>query len=102
MKKLLIYLREYRKESIIAPLFKLLEVVFDLTVPLIVADMIDSGIVNGDAGVLYSRFILLIGMAVCGSPPKPRSALRPMCARRSLIMSRTYPGALLTPSAPIP
>lgn len=66
MKKLLIYLREYRKESIIAPLFKLLEVVFDLTVPLIVADMIDSGIVNGDAGVLYSRFILLIGMAVCG------------------------------------
>lgn len=66
MKKLYIYLKEYKKESIIAPLFKLLEVVFDLIVPLIVADLINTGIVNGDKGVLFSRFALLIGLALVG------------------------------------
>ena len=44
MWKLLRFLKPYRKESICAPLFKLLEVVFELLVPLVVAHMIDSGI----------------------------------------------------------
>ena len=44
MKKLLVYLREYRKESILGPLFKLLEAGFELIVPLVVAAIIDRGI----------------------------------------------------------
>ena len=66
MKKLLIYLEKYKMESIIAPLFKLLEVVFDLIVPLIVADIIDSGIAKGDTGILFSRFAILVALALCG------------------------------------
>ena len=43
MRNLAVYLKKYRKESIIAPLFKLLEALFDLFVPLLVARMIDAG-----------------------------------------------------------
>ena len=48
MKKLWVYLKEYKTESILAPLFKLLEVVFDLLVPVVVAKIIDIGIANND------------------------------------------------------
>ena len=48
MKKLFPFLRPYRKESILAPLFKLLEALMDLIVPLVIADIIDRGIANGD------------------------------------------------------
>ena len=48
MKSLAVYLKEYKKESILAPLFKLLEVVFDLLVPVVVAQIIDVGIANND------------------------------------------------------
>lgn len=48
MRKLVIYLSSYKKESFLAPFFKLLEVVFDLIVPLVVARIIDVGIVNND------------------------------------------------------
>ena len=44
MKKLLVYLREYRKECVLAPLFKLLEAAFELLVPLVIARMVDVGI----------------------------------------------------------
>ena len=44
MKKLLRYLKNYKKESILGPLFKLVEVVFELTVPLVMASLIDNGI----------------------------------------------------------
>lgn len=44
MKKLLIYMKKFRKECILAPLFKLLEATFELFVPLIVAAIIDNGI----------------------------------------------------------
>ena len=44
MKSLAVYLKEYKKESILAPLFKLLEVVFDLLVPVVVAQIIDVGV----------------------------------------------------------
>ena len=46
MRKLLKYLKHYKKESIIGPLFKLLEACFELTVPIIMARMIDVGIKN--------------------------------------------------------
>ena len=48
MKKLLVYLRPYRLQAILAPVFKLLEAAFELLVPLIMADIIDVGIAAGD------------------------------------------------------
>ena len=48
MKSLLKYIRDYKKESILAPLFKMLEASFELMVPLVMAAIIDDGIVNGD------------------------------------------------------
>ena len=52
MKKLLIYLSAYKKESVLGPLFKLLEASFELIVPLVVASMIDVGIVSNDKGYI--------------------------------------------------
>ena len=48
MKKLLIYLRDYKKESILAPAFKMLEATFDLLVRLVMAAIINTGIANKD------------------------------------------------------
>lgn len=68
MKKLFKYLKDYKKESIIAPLFKLLEALFDLCVPLVVANIINNGITAGEAGkpYIYRMCILLVGLAVVG------------------------------------
>ena len=66
MKKLLPYLKRYTMESILAPLFKLLEVCIDLLVPLVVARMINIGVVNNDRGFLLRCFLVLIFMALVG------------------------------------
>ena len=66
MKKLLPYLKRYTMESILAPLFKLLEVCIDLLVPLVVARMINIGVANNDRGFLLRCFLVLIGMALVG------------------------------------
>ena len=66
MKKLASYLKRYTKESILAPLFKLLEVVFDLMVPLVVARMINIGVAGNDRGYMVRCFLLLILMALLG------------------------------------
>lgn len=66
MKRLWIYLKDYKKESIIGPLFKLLEAVFELIVPLIMADMIDIGIRNGDAAYIWKKGAVLILLGVLG------------------------------------
>lgn len=66
MKNLSVYLKRYTTQSILAPLFKLLEVVFDLLVPLVVARMINLGVGNNDRGVLTQCFFILIGMALLG------------------------------------
>ncbi len=66
MKKLLKYLRPYTKESIISPLFKLLEAIFDLLVPIVVKQIIDVGIPQGDTGYLFGRFGILIAFALVG------------------------------------
>ena len=55
MKSLGVYLKHYKKESIIAPLFKLLEVVFDLLVPMVVAQIIDVGIAGNKRPYIVSR-----------------------------------------------
>lgn len=66
MKKLLIYLRDYKKESVIAPAFKMLEALFDLFVPLVVASIINKGIQNGDKTYVYQMCGVLILLAVVG------------------------------------
>lgn len=65
-KKLLKYLKAYRKESILAPLFKLLEAFFELLVPLVVAGIIDRGIAEADQGYIFKMGGWLIGLAVIG------------------------------------
>jgi len=66
VKKLFPFLRPYRKESILAPLFKLLEALMDLIVPLVIADIIDRGIANGDKVYILERFIFLLLLAAVG------------------------------------
>lgn len=66
MRHLIPYLKKYKAESVLAPLFKMLEACFDLTVPIIVARIIDNGITSGDKAYIWSRFGLLIAMALLG------------------------------------
>lgn len=66
MRSLAVYLKNYKKESILAPFFKFLEVVFDLIVPVIIAQIIDVGIANHDNGYIIQRFFILILMAAFG------------------------------------
>ena len=66
MKSLGVYLKHYKKESIIAPFFKLLEVVFDLLVPMVVAQIIDVGIAGNNRPYIVSRFGILVLMAAVG------------------------------------
>ena len=66
MRSLAVYLKNYKKESILAPFFKFLEVVFDLIVPIIIAQIIDVGIANHDNGYIVQRFFILILMAAFG------------------------------------
>lgn len=66
MKKLLIYLKNYKKESVLAPLFKMLEATFELIVPLVVASIIDDGIKNGDLNLVIRKAGTLVLLAVVG------------------------------------
>jgi ABC-type multidrug transport system fused ATPase/permease subunit len=66
MKRLLVYLKDYKKESILAPLFKLLEACFDLLVPLVMTQIIDVGIKNSDVPYIYKMSLLLVLLAVVG------------------------------------
>lgn len=66
MKKLLIYLREYKKESVLGPLFKLLEASFELIVPLVVASMIDVGIANHDRGYILRMCLIMAALGLIG------------------------------------
>ncbi|MDY2699635.1 MAG: ABC transporter ATP-binding protein [Lachnospiraceae bacterium] len=66
MKGLLVYLKDYKKESILGPLFKLLEASFELIVPLVVASMIDVGIENGDKGYVIRMCLLMAALGLTG------------------------------------
>ena len=66
MKKLLVYLRPYRLQAILAPCFKLLEAAFELLVPLIMADIIDVGISSGDTAYFLKKCLVLVGLGLCG------------------------------------
>lgn len=60
------FLKDYKKQAILAPLFKLLEASFELFVPLVVADIIDNGINNNDSSYIILRCLLLVLLAVVG------------------------------------
>ncbi len=66
MKRLMMYLKDYKKESILAPLFKLLEAFFELLVPLVMANIIDYGISNRNMGYIGKMGLLLLLLGVVG------------------------------------
>ena len=105
MKQLLSYLKQYKKECILGPLFKLLEALFELLVPLVMTSIIDVGIRYGDREYILQRCGILVLLAVVGlvcsitaqylrpkQPPDFRPAsvapCFPMC-RASLILKST-------------
>ena len=66
MKKLLIYMKGFRKECVLGPLFKLLEASFELLVPLVMAAVIDTGIGNRDRDYIIRMCVVLVGLGVVG------------------------------------
>ena len=66
VKKLLVYLKDYKKESLLGPLFKLVEVIFELLVPLVMASLIDDGIAREDQGYIVRMFLLLVLFGLLG------------------------------------
>ena len=67
MRKLLKYLtKNYMKETVLAPLFKCIEAMFELFVPLVVAGIIDGGIGSGDKGYVIKMCIVLVGLGLAG------------------------------------
>lgn len=66
MRKLLFYMKSYKKESVLAPLFKMLEASFELFVPLVVAAMIDVGIVNQDRPYIIKMSLIMVALGIVG------------------------------------
>ena len=66
MPKITTFIRGYRKEAVLAPLFKLLEAVFELIVPVLVASLIDEGIAAGDRDHVIRMIILMVVFALTG------------------------------------
>lgn len=66
MKKLLVYLKDYKKETVLAPLFKMLEATFELFVPLVVADIIDIGIGQQNTSYVWARGGMLVLLGIIG------------------------------------
>ena len=66
MKKLLVFLKDYKKETVLGPLFKLLEASFELFVPLVIAAIIDVGVSTGDTGYILKMCLVLVVLALIG------------------------------------
>ena len=66
MRRLLVYLKDYKKESVLAPLFKLLEALFELLVPLVMAGIIDRGIAQEDMGYIAQMGLCLLALGAVG------------------------------------
>mgnify|MGYP002555103960 CR=1 FL=1 len=67
MKRLLIFLKGYEKESFLAPLFKMLEATFELIVPLVVARIMDIGIKNQDNVYIWHQCVIMVLLGVIGA-----------------------------------
>lgn len=66
MKRLFVYLKNYKKECILAPLFKMLEASFELIIPLVVSAIIDVGIANGDGNYIARMCLIMVALGLCG------------------------------------
>lgn len=66
MKRLLVFLKDYKKETVLAPLFKMLEASFELLVPLVVQMIVDVGIKNGDRGYVGRMCLVMILLGIIG------------------------------------
>lgn len=66
MKMILRYMKDYKKESILGPLFKLLEASFELLIPLVMAAIIDTGIANGDKNYIYKMCGIMVALGLIG------------------------------------
>lgn len=66
MKGILRYLRDYKKESVLAPLFKMLEACFELLIPIVMAHIIDTGIKNQDMGYVLRMCLVMIALGIIG------------------------------------
>lgn len=66
MKSIMKYMKDYKMESVLAPLFKMLEAFFELMVPLVMAAMIDNGIANGDTPYIVKMGLVLVLLAAVG------------------------------------
>ena len=66
MRSLMVYLKNYKKETVLAPLFKMLEALFDLFVPLVMAAVIDKGIARSDQSYIVRMCLLLIALGIIG------------------------------------
>ena len=66
MKNLLVYLKNYKKECVLAPLFKMLEASFELIVPLVVSAIIDVGIVNKDRNFILQMCLVMVALGLIG------------------------------------
>lgn len=66
MRKLLVYLKDYKKETVLGPMFKMLEASFELFVPLVIAAIIDVGVANQDKGYIMKMCLVLVVLAMIG------------------------------------
>lgn len=66
MKRLWIYLKEYKKECVLAPLFKMLEAIFELLVPLVMAAVIDTGIAGNQKGYIIKMCLVMVALGIVG------------------------------------
>ena len=66
MKKLLVFLKNYKKECVLAPLFKMLEASFELIVPLVVSAIIDVGIVHRDKNYILQMCLVMVALGLIG------------------------------------
>ena len=66
MRSLLVYLKGYKKETALAPLFKMLEASFELLVPLVMAQIIDTGIGQGNRGFIFRMCLIMIMLGIIG------------------------------------
>lgn len=66
MKQLFVYLKNYKKECVLAPLFKMLEAIFELLVPLVMAAVIDTGIARGDVSYIIKMCLVMILLGIVG------------------------------------
>lgn len=66
MKKLLRFMKHYKKETVLAPLFKMLEASFELFVPLVMAAIVDTGIRNADIPYIIKMGLILVALALIG------------------------------------